>query len=137
MEMIILQNGGNIYKEVIMNQWRILGISIIILAGFVSVCFAIDPVTLAALITGGTTLIGGGISGIGAGMSAEKQREQQRLKDEADRAEREKQQRIQNMFSERQMGMQGIELLAALQSQAMQNTKGMKFRDALYTALRG
>jgi len=95
------------------------------------------PGVLSALITSGASLAGGGVAGIGAGMSAAKQAEAQRLKDEQDRAEREKMNRQNMMMSQQQSGMQGIQMLAALQSQAANQFKGQRFGKALAGVLKG
>ena len=92
-----------------------------------------NPEILSALITGGTQLAGGGISAIGAGMSSAQAREDEKKRLEMEQANKDREFGLQKQG----MGMQGIQLLMALQSQAQQQFKGQRFRDALYKAAGG
>jgi len=96
-----------------------------------------DPVTLAAIISGGSQLVGGGISGIGAGISAAKKAEEERKAREREQANLDREFRQTAKIEDQTMGMKGIELLAALQAQAVAQFKGQRFRDAVYNSLRG
>jgi hypothetical protein len=95
-----------------------------------------DPVTLAALLSGGSALAGSAMSGIGAGMSADKLAEEERKKREEDLRFRNKQFAQQTEMDKQQMGQSGIQLLMALQAQAQKQFQGQRFRDAMNKAVR-
>jgi hypothetical protein len=85
------------------------------------------PQVLAALISGGMSLLGGGLSGIGGAKAAKEDREFQQRESALDRELRRKE-------SERAANMSGIGMLASMRSNAMQKTAHQKFKDSMYKA---
>lgn len=88
-----------------------------------------EPLTLAALISGGSALLGQGISGIGAGIAGGKKAEQDRLAELRRQFEREQELGMQQRNFDRGANMQGLDFLAQLRNQAVANNRMAMFRD--------
>lgn len=92
------------------------------------------PAVLAALIQGGMSLLGGGISGIGGAKAAEEDRAQEMLMFNRQMQEKGIDRELGRQENERAANMSGIGMLASMRSNAMQNSAHQKFKDSMYKA---
>lgn len=98
---------------------------------------AIDPITASALIAGGSQLLGSGIKGIGAGMSAGRLAEEERRKREQEMLFRDKQFSQQSEMDDRSAGQSGIQMMLQMQDQAKRNARMKSFKNSLFKTLGG
>lgn len=92
------------------------------------------PAVLAALVQGGMSLIGGGISGYGGAQAAKEDSEREMLMFNRQMREKGIDRELGRQESERAANMSGIGMLANMRSNAMQNSAHQKFKDSLYKA---
>jgi len=92
------------------------------------------PAVLAALVQGGMSLIGGGISGVGGAQAAKEDSEREMLMFNRQMKEKGIDRELGRQESERAANMSGIGMLASMRSNAMQNSAHQKFKDSLYKA---
>ena len=98
---------------------------------------AIAPAVLAALITGGSALLGQGVSGIGSGMAAGEKAKREKEDEDRRRYEWLKDRQTQQGQFDRTAGMKGIEMLASMRGNAEASRRMQQFRDGLLKSVQG
>lgn len=92
------------------------------------------PAVLAALVQGGMSLLGGGLSGIGGAQAAEEDRNQEMTMFNRQMQEKGIDRELGRQESERAANMSGIGMLANMRAGAMQNSAHQRFKDSMYKA---
>jgi hypothetical protein len=98
---------------------------------------ALPPQVLAALVQGGMSILGGGMSGFGGAQAAREDREQERNMFNRQMADKGIDREQGRQQFERTAGMQGIGMLADMRATAAQRARHQQFKDALYRASQG
>lgn len=99
--------------------------------------FNLAPVIAAAAIAGGSSILGGIMSGIGGGQVAEKDRADKMSMFNTQLEENRIDRQINKQQTDRAQNMSGIGMLADMRSSASQRTRHQAFKDALYRTVGG